>query len=69
MAQMQIRRGRVEAGLDPQWTAKLQTRIKIGELDDFFSATANQLERSCDIVHVNLDKTEIRAGPSAVNKR
>ena len=50
MAEVQIRRGRIEAGLDAQRPAQPEARLQILTLDDFIGAATDQVER---VVHVH----------------
>jgi hypothetical protein len=54
VAEMQVRRGRIEAGLDPQRAAELEPREQIFALDDFFGAATNHVECLVDVVHSHL---------------
>ena len=47
MADMQVGRGRVEAGLDAQGPAQLEAGLQLFALEDFIGATADQFECCC----------------------
>ena len=47
MADMQVRRGRVEAGFDAQRPAQLEAGLQLFALEDFIGATADQFECCC----------------------
>jgi hypothetical protein len=51
VTQMQIRRGRIEAGLDAQRPAELEPRLEVLALDDFLGASSDQVERRIDVGH------------------
>ena len=44
VAQMQIRRGRIETGLDPKRAAELQARFQLLRFEDFLRTAADQFE-------------------------
>jgi len=52
MAQMQVRRGRIETGLDAQRAVELQPRLQVFALDDFLGAATDQVERGLRIGHI-----------------
>ena len=49
MAQVQVRRGRVETGLDAQRAAELEPGFQLLALEDFVGAAADQVERACSV--------------------
>jgi hypothetical protein len=51
VAKMQIRRGRIEAGLDSQRPAELEPHEQIFALDDFFGTATYHVECFVDVVH------------------
>ena len=51
VAEMQIRRGRIESGLDPQRAAELEARLELLALDDLVGAAADESERGLQIGH------------------
>ncbi len=53
VAEVQIRRRRIEAGLDAQRAAELQARLELLALDDLVGAAADQIERVLQIGHWN----------------
>ena len=51
VADVQIGRGRIEAGLDAQRTAELEPRLELLGLEDFLGAAADGFEGMCEIGH------------------
>ena len=51
VAQVQVGRGGVEAGLDPQRATELEAGLQLLALEDFIAAAGNQVEGMLQIRH------------------
>jgi hypothetical protein len=56
VAQVQVRRGRIETGLDPQRTAAFQALGQLLPLDDLVGATRNGGQRQLKLAHAFLSE-------------
>jgi hypothetical protein len=52
VANVQVRRGRIEAGLDSQRSTQGQARLHLFDLENFFGTATDHVERVLIAVHV-----------------
>ena len=51
MTEMEVRRGRIETGLDPQWAATLQSFDQLGFQQEFIAPPLDDLQTAFNINH------------------